>query len=123
MYCVFTVFPKILKDSACKVQSGVLTCVCISQGFPLPTIKWPLLEKLAEYSVFTTVSNHTINSTITLTVKDHSNATVQCVSRNEKGEVQQNINIMVTSEGQEGKRTHNKQHQKPTSVRIMIYDE
>ncbi|TKS82407.1 Sialic acid-binding [Collichthys lucidus] len=97
-----TLFPKILKDSGCKVQSGLLTCVCISQGFPLPTVKWPLLEKLAEYSVFTTVSNHTINSTITLTVKDHSNATVQCVSRNEKGEVQQNINIMVTSEGQEG---------------------
>ncbi|XP_027143028.1 uncharacterized protein LOC104930299 [Larimichthys crocea] len=113
-----TLFPKILKDSGCKVQSGVLTCVCISQGFPLPTIKWPLLEKLAKYSVFTTVSNHTINSTITLTVKDHSNATVQCVSRNEKGEVQQNINIMVTSEGQEGKRTHNKQHQKPKSLRI-----
>ncbi|KAG8009882.1 Sialic acid-binding Ig-like lectin 5 [Nibea albiflora] len=78
-------FPKILKDSGCKVQSEVRTCVCMSQGFPLPTIKWPLLEKHTEYSIITSVSNHTVNSSITLHVKNSSSATVECVSSNEMG--------------------------------------
>ncbi|XP_060936968.1 sialic acid-binding Ig-like lectin 14 [Limanda limanda] len=41
---VVTWGPKILTSSECVVQSGVLTCVCISEGFPLPAIRWPLLE-------------------------------------------------------------------------------
>ncbi|XP_044064270.1 sialic acid-binding Ig-like lectin 10 isoform X2 [Siniperca chuatsi] len=98
-----TWFSKILKNSGCEVQSEVLTCVCMSEGFPLPTIKWPLLKNHAEYSVITTVSNHTVNSTVTLTVKDHSNTIVCVSSSNEVGEVQQNITI-ISSERQEDQR-------------------
>ncbi|KAM6936297.1 myelin-associated glycoprotein-like [Lycodopsis pacificus] len=87
---------KILKNSGCEVQSEVLTCVCISEGFPLPTINWPLLKNHTEYSVLTTVSNHTVNSTVTLTVKDHSNASVECVSSNGHGEAKENLKIRMT---------------------------
>ncbi|XP_005750892.1 sialic acid-binding Ig-like lectin 5 isoform X2 [Pundamilia nyererei] len=79
-------FSKIQKGSGCVLQSEVLTCVCISEGFPLPTINWPLLKNHTEYSVITTVSNHTVNSTISLTVKSHGNSTVECVSNNGNGE-------------------------------------
>ena len=100
--CVLTVFPRILKNSGCRVQSDVLTCVCISRGFPLPTIKWPLLKHHTEYSVITTVSKHTVNCTVTLTVKDHTNTAVECVSSNEYREVKQNFTIQVDMSEQEG---------------------
>ncbi|XP_049439922.1 sialic acid-binding Ig-like lectin 5 isoform X2 [Epinephelus fuscoguttatus] len=95
-----TLYPKILNSSKCELQSEVLTCVCISEGFPLPTIRWPLLKNQAEYSVTTTVSNHTVNSTLTLTVKDHSNTAVECVSSSEVGKAKANL-IIVTSERRE----------------------
>nr|XP_033496841.1 sialic acid-binding Ig-like lectin 7 [Epinephelus lanceolatus] len=95
-----TLYPKILNSSKCELQSVVLTCVCISEGFPLPTIKWPLLKNQAEYSVTTTVSNHRVNSTLTLTVKEHSNTAVECVSSSEVGEAKANL-IIVTSERRE----------------------
>nr|XP_046254498.1 uncharacterized protein LOC124064250 [Scatophagus argus] len=88
-----TLFPKISKNSGCEVQSEVLTCTCISEGLPSPTIKWPLLESHTEYCVITTVSNHTVNSTVTLNVKDHSNTAVECVSSNENGEAKENLTI------------------------------
>ncbi|KAM3613616.1 uncharacterized protein V6R79_002449 [Siganus canaliculatus] len=83
---------KILDTSGCRVQLEVLTCECISEGVPLPTISWPVLRTHAAYSVLTTVSNHTVNSTVTLSVKDQPNSAA-CVSSNEAGKVQQNINI------------------------------
>uniref|UniRef100_A0A7N6BBW9 Ig-like domain-containing protein n=3 Tax=Anabas testudineus TaxID=64144 RepID=A0A7N6BBW9_ANATE len=90
-----TWFPKILNSSRCEVQSDVLTCVCISVlRFPLPTIRWPLLENYTEYSVITTVSNHTVNSTLTLVVKDHANRSVECVASNTNGEVKKNLKIL-----------------------------
>ncbi|XP_006791802.1 sialic acid-binding Ig-like lectin 10 [Neolamprologus brichardi] len=79
-------FSKIQTGSGCVLQSEVLTCVCISEGFPLPTINWPLLKNHTEYSVITTVSNHTVNSTVSVTVKSHGNSTVECVSNNGNGE-------------------------------------
>ncbi|XP_075962732.1 Schwann cell myelin protein-like [Anarhichas minor] len=91
-----TWFSKILNNSGCEVESEVLTCVCISEGFPLPTINWPLLNNHTEYSVITTVSNHTVSSTVTLTVKDHSNTSVECVSSNENGEAKENLKIRMT---------------------------
>ncbi|KAK9514188.1 hypothetical protein VZT92_027673 [Zoarces viviparus] len=100
-----TLYPKILNSSKCEVQSGVLTCVCISEGFPLPTINWPLLETHTEYSVLTTVSNHTVSSIVTLTVKDHSNTVTECVSRSEVGEVQHKVTIVI-SERREGEHSH-----------------
>ncbi|XP_053182859.1 sialic acid-binding Ig-like lectin 6 [Scomber japonicus] len=77
-----TWYRNISNNSGCEKssQSNVMTCVCISQGVPLPTIKWPLLESHPEYSVTTTVLNHTVNSTITLPVTDHRNTVVECVS-------------------------------------------
>ncbi|XP_044215584.1 sialic acid-binding Ig-like lectin 10 [Thunnus albacares] len=89
-----TWFAKILNGSGCVAQSTVLTCGCISQGVPLPTIKWPLMKNHNEYSVITTVSDHTVNSTITLTVKDHSNTAVECVSSNEYGEAKEKLTII-----------------------------
>nr|XP_020442786.1 V-set and immunoglobulin domain-containing protein 1-like isoform X2 [Monopterus albus] len=85
--------PKILNGSECVRQSEVLTCVCISEGVPLPTIKWPLLENHAEYSVLTTVINHTVNSRVSFSVTAHSNTTVMCVSNSETGEANRNLTV------------------------------
>uniref|UniRef100_A0A8C3G244 Ig-like domain-containing protein n=1 Tax=Cyclopterus lumpus TaxID=8103 RepID=A0A8C3G244_CYCLU len=100
--CVLKGFSKILNNSGCEVQSGVLTCVCISEGFPLPTIEWPLLKNHTEYSVITTVSNHTVNSTATLTVKDHSGTSIECVSSSGNGEARETINIRKNTLEQKG---------------------
>nr|XP_033496828.1 sialic acid-binding Ig-like lectin 14 [Epinephelus lanceolatus] len=75
--------PTILSSSACVVRLEVLTHVCISEGFPLPTAEWPLLETLTEYSLTTNVSNHTVNISITVFVKHHNDTTVKCVSNND----------------------------------------
>ncbi|XP_010788700.1 hemicentin-1-like [Notothenia coriiceps] len=88
-----TFHPRIFSTSGCVVQSEVLTCVCISEGFPLPTIKWPLLDTHTEYSVTTNFSNHAVNLSITVTLKDHNYTTVECVSRNDIGEVKENLNV------------------------------
>ncbi|XP_042345679.1 sialic acid-binding Ig-like lectin 10 isoform X2 [Plectropomus leopardus] len=96
-----TWFSKILK-SGCVARLEVLTCVCVSEGFPLPTIRWPLLKKHNEYSVLTTVSNHTVNSTATLTVKDHGNSSVECLSSNKIGKAKENLIIQEDIPDQEG---------------------
>ncbi|XP_073341685.1 sialic acid-binding Ig-like lectin 5 [Pagrus major] len=96
-----TLYPKILNSSGCTTQSEILTCMCISQGFPLPTITWPLLQHHTKFTVITTISNNTINSTITLTVKERSNTGVECVSRSENREVKGKLIIIeVEKEGQ-----------------------
>ncbi|XP_013770800.1 vascular cell adhesion protein 1-like isoform X2 [Pundamilia nyererei] len=88
-----TWFSETQDGSGCVLQSEVLTCVCISEGFPLPTIKWPLLKNHTEYSVITTVSKHAVNSTVSVTVNKHSNSTVECVSNNGNGENRENLLI------------------------------
>ncbi|XP_025766974.1 hemicentin-1 isoform X3 [Oreochromis niloticus] len=88
-----TWFSETQDGSGCVLQSEVLTCVCISEGFPLPTIKWPLLKNHTEYSVITTVSKHTVNSTVSVTVNKHSSSTVECVSNNGNGENRENLLI------------------------------
>uniref|UniRef100_A0A3P9BNV0 B-cell receptor CD22 n=1 Tax=Maylandia zebra TaxID=106582 RepID=A0A3P9BNV0_9CICH len=87
-----------LDVSECVLQAEVLTCVCVSEGFPLPTIKWPLLGNHKEYAIKTTVSNHTVNSTVSLKVKNYGNSTVECVSNNEKGEAKKNLMIRSVSD-------------------------
>ncbi|KAK2844931.1 hypothetical protein Q5P01_011590 [Channa striata] len=67
----------IFNDSSCVNQSDVLTCVCVSEGVPLPTIRWPLLETHTEYSVTNTVSNHTVTSRIRLSLSAHSTTTFE----------------------------------------------
>uniref|UniRef100_UPI0037E91A1E sialic acid-binding Ig-like lectin 5 isoform X2 n=1 Tax=Semicossyphus pulcher TaxID=241346 RepID=UPI0037E91A1E len=84
---------RILNSSACKVQSEVLTCVCISEGLPLPTIEWLLLKNHTEYSVTNSVSKNTVNTSITVPVKDRNYTTVVCVSRNDFGDVK---NLIIT---------------------------
>ncbi|XP_070823058.1 myelin-associated glycoprotein-like [Chaetodon trifascialis] len=98
-----TPHPKILNSSGCITQSEVLTCVCTSQSqwFPLPAIRWPLLENHTEYSVTTTVSNRTVNSTMMLTVKDQSITVVECVSSSENGEVREKLIINKAEEEEE----------------------
>ncbi|CAJ1062798.1 uncharacterized protein LOC119005726 [Xyrichtys novacula] len=95
---ILAVSPKILKSSACKVQSGFLTCVCISEGFPLPTVKWPQLKKHTEYFVFKSVSKNRVNSSITVSVKDHNYSTVGCVSKNNFGEVKKQLKTIIENE-------------------------
>uniref|UniRef100_I3IZ09 B-cell receptor CD22 n=1 Tax=Oreochromis niloticus TaxID=8128 RepID=I3IZ09_ORENI len=90
---IFTGHTKIQYGSGCVLQSDGLTCLCISEGFPLPNIKWPLLNHHTEYSVITSVLNHTVNSTISVTVKNHGNSTVECVSNNGNGEERENLLI------------------------------
>uniref|UniRef100_UPI0037E993DB sialic acid-binding Ig-like lectin 11 n=1 Tax=Semicossyphus pulcher TaxID=241346 RepID=UPI0037E993DB len=96
-----TWFSSIFNNSGCEIQSEVLTCGCISEGFPLPTIKWPLLKNQKKYSVITTVTNHTVNSTITVTVKDHSNISAECLSSNQNGEAKENLTIRINMSGEE----------------------
>ncbi|XP_074508737.1 uncharacterized protein LOC141778400 [Sebastes fasciatus] len=96
------VHPKILNSSGCIKQSEVLTCVCISEGYPLPTIKWPLLKNHAEYSVITTtVSHHIVNSTATLTVTN-SNTSVECVSSNGNGKAKRNLTVNKVEPEEDG---------------------
>ncbi|XP_029959521.1 sialic acid-binding Ig-like lectin 11 isoform X2 [Salarias fasciatus] len=89
------------KSSGCELRSDVLTCVCISEGFPLPTIKWPTLNSHTEYSIMTTVSNHTVNSTVTLSLKTEGNTTVECVSGNENGELKKTLPVEKKLSGKE----------------------
>uniref|UniRef100_A0A3P9BN50 Immunoglobulin domain-containing protein n=1 Tax=Maylandia zebra TaxID=106582 RepID=A0A3P9BN50_9CICH len=100
---MFTGHTKIQNGSGCVLQSEGLTCVCISEGFPLPNITWPLLNHHTEYSVITSVSNHTVNSTVSLTVKNHGNSTVECVSNNGNGEVRENLLINNNLSKKDGK--------------------
>ncbi|XP_008429453.1 sialic acid-binding Ig-like lectin 14 [Poecilia reticulata] len=82
---------KILKGSGCVQHSEVLTCVCISEGFPSPTITWPLLKDHTEYSVVHIVSNHTVNSTLSL--RNPGNISVECFSSNENWEVKKDLMV------------------------------
>ncbi|XP_034730829.1 sialic acid-binding Ig-like lectin 14 [Etheostoma cragini] len=86
-------FPRILSSSGCEVQSGVLTCVCISEGIPLPTIQWPLLKNHAEYSIMTNMSHHTVNISLSVSFKDNNYTTVDCVSISDVGEDKKNLTI------------------------------
>ncbi|XP_068592560.1 sialic acid-binding Ig-like lectin 14 [Cebidichthys violaceus] len=86
--------PKFLSSPPCEVQSEVLTCVCISEGFPLPTITWPMLETPSEYSVITNQSSHTVIS-FTVSVKRRNYTTVECVSSNEIGKAKKNLTVRI----------------------------
>ncbi|XP_030012833.1 hemicentin-1-like [Sphaeramia orbicularis] len=85
--------PKILNSSGCTYHLESLTCTCISEDDPLPTIRWPLLDKQSSYIIINTVVNNTVNSTFTLSVKEHSNTTVQCVHSNGYWEIEEQLNI------------------------------
>nr|XP_029136739.1 sialic acid-binding Ig-like lectin 14 isoform X2 [Labrus bergylta] len=94
--------PKILNGSGCVNDLKLLTCSCISRADPLPGIKWPLLVNHTEFTVITTTSNHTVNSTFILAVNDQSNAVVECVSSNENGDVKQKLIVNKEQPKDEG---------------------
>ncbi|XP_039475806.1 immunoglobulin superfamily member 10-like [Oreochromis aureus] len=83
----------IQNGSGCVLQSQILTCVCIIEGFPLPTIQWLPLKNNTEYSVITAVSNDTVNSTVSLNVENHGNITFECVSNNGNEEAKEKFTI------------------------------
>ncbi|XP_008288776.1 basement membrane-specific heparan sulfate proteoglycan core protein-like, partial [Stegastes partitus] len=88
-----TWFSIVRNGSGCVVESEVLTCVCKSEGFPLPTIQWPLLRKHADYSVNTNVSNHAVSSTLILTAKNLGNEAVECFSSNDNENATESIPV------------------------------
>lgn len=74
----------------------VVTCVCLTEGFPLPTVTWKLLKNVVVHSVVAAPaavsSNYAVNSTIVLTVSDHRDAAL-CVSHNADGVVELKLTI------------------------------
>ncbi|XP_043972296.1 hemicentin-1-like isoform X4 [Gambusia affinis] len=90
--------PKVLNGSGCVLWPDGLTCVCLSEGFPLPNIQWPLLKDQTEYSITRIVSNHTVNSTVTINVRNHGNISFECISSNENGEAKENLTVLWAKE-------------------------
>ncbi|XP_041649175.1 sialic acid-binding Ig-like lectin 10 isoform X2 [Cheilinus undulatus] len=89
--------PKIFNSSTCVLQSKKLTCVCISEGFPLPTIRWPLVKNHPKYWGKTSQSNNTVNVSITVTLKDHNYTTFECISSNDIGKVKKNMTVIINN--------------------------
>ncbi|KAK6290953.1 hypothetical protein J4Q44_G00386420 [Coregonus suidteri] len=96
--------PVILPGSGCVDQAEVMTCVCVSQGVPLPLIEWPLLVLNTEkYSLTTSSFGSSVNSTICLPVRNHNNTTVECVSGNVVGVVRAKLQV-IQNKSQENQR-------------------
>ncbi|XP_073713531.1 sialic acid-binding Ig-like lectin 12 [Misgurnus anguillicaudatus] len=91
--------PQILNSSACTLRQGLLTCVCVSQGVPLPDIHWDLLQDNKSFNPFKASDHHvTVNSTFTMTAEDFGRiGDVICVSRNYLG--QAHMTLPVITEG------------------------
>ncbi|XP_066575219.1 sialic acid-binding Ig-like lectin 5 [Amia ocellicauda] len=85
--------PHILNGSGCTTEGDRLTCVCISQGHPLPSIEWREVTVSTDtpLSVSTASTNQSINSTIVLSANATANNSVLCVSSNEMGEVRRQL--------------------------------
>lgn len=65
------------------VQLKNRTGMCVSEKFPLPNIKWPLLKN----DTITTMSDHTDYS---VSAEDYNFTTVECISSTDLGKAQQN---------------------------------
>ncbi|XP_032413572.1 myelin-associated glycoprotein-like [Xiphophorus hellerii] len=85
--------PRISNSSGCQIQSNLLTCVCISEGFPSPNITWPLLNKIFEYSLSTNRSALSVTSNMTVSLEQFMDKTVECVSSNNIGETKESFSI------------------------------
>ncbi|KAM8826628.1 myelin-associated glycoprotein-like isoform 1-T1 [Synchiropus picturatus] len=93
MNVTVTWFAGILKGSRCERDSAALTCVCGSQGHPLPSISWPLLSDHSDSHIQTNVSGDEIWSSFS--VKDgHSVKTVVCVVTHEDGETKEELPVL-----------------------------
>uniref|UniRef100_A0AAZ3RMN5 Ig-like domain-containing protein n=1 Tax=Oncorhynchus tshawytscha TaxID=74940 RepID=A0AAZ3RMN5_ONCTS len=92
--------PVILNASGCVIQAKVMTCVCVSQGVPLPLIGWLNTE---QYSLTKSVLRSSVNTTIRMHVGNHTNTTVECVSTNEVGRVREKLQVtQKESQGKQG---------------------
>ncbi|XP_053743761.1 myelin-associated glycoprotein-like isoform X2 [Synchiropus splendidus] len=88
-----TWFAGILKGSRCERDSAALTCVCGSQGHPLPSISWLLLTNHSDSHIQTNVSGDEIWSSFS--VKDgHSVKTAVCVVTHENGETKEELPVL-----------------------------
>ncbi|XP_053699590.1 sialic acid-binding Ig-like lectin 5 isoform X2 [Synchiropus splendidus] len=86
-------FAGILNGSRCERDSAALTCVCGSQGHPLPSISWLLLTDHSDSHIQTNVSGDEIWSSFS--VKDgHSVKTVVCVVTHENGETKEELPVL-----------------------------
>ncbi|KAL0984795.1 hypothetical protein UPYG_G00147010 [Umbra pygmaea] len=89
--------PVILNDSGCVMEAEVMTCVCKTQGEPLPVITWPLLNDSTEYYLTTSVSGSSVISTIMLPVRTHTNITVvECISNHVGGVMEKMLTVIRT---------------------------
>uniref|UniRef100_A0A8C6UI88 Ig-like domain-containing protein n=1 Tax=Neogobius melanostomus TaxID=47308 RepID=A0A8C6UI88_9GOBI len=91
----FPVQPLILSSSGCVYDGDVLSCSCISRASPVPAVTWPLLQHRSEYTLVTTVTGDTVHSSLVLRASGH-NRTVQCVSSNRAGQVQERFTPSIT---------------------------
>ncbi|KAM9782778.1 sialic acid-binding Ig-like lectin 5 [Neosynchiropus ocellatus] len=84
-------FAGILNGSRCERDSAALTCVCGSQGHPLPSISWPLLTDHSDSQ--TNVSGDEIWSSFS--VKDGQSVTsVVCVVSHENRETRKELPVL-----------------------------
>lgn len=98
--CLSLDHPVILNASGCVIQAKVMTCVCVSQGVPLPVIGWLNTE---EYSLTKSVLRSSVNTTVRMHVRNHTNTTVECVSINEVGRVRDKLQVThKESQGKQG---------------------
>ncbi|KAM9782775.1 myeloid cell surface antigen CD33-like [Neosynchiropus ocellatus] len=86
-------FAGILNGSRCERDSAALTCVCGSQGRPLPSISWPLLTDHSDFHVQTNVSGDEIWSSFS--AKDGQSVTsVVCVVSHENREARKELPVL-----------------------------
>lgn len=79
--------PQILNSSTCSLKQDLLTCVCVSQGVPLPDVHWPLQNNIDFNTVVSSDGHITVRSTFTMKVVDLTSiSSPVCVSRNPLGQ-------------------------------------
>lgn len=93
VFSTFTASPRILSSSGCVYQSEFLICECISEGFPLPNISWPLLKSSTKYFLMNCTSDHLVKSTMIVSQKDAKHRTPECVIQNSLSKTIQILNI------------------------------
>ncbi|XP_054890907.1 uncharacterized protein LOC129363014 [Poeciliopsis prolifica] len=89
--------PRILNSSHCTVKGELLLCVCISWGNPPPPIFWPS-ETLTDYAVTSFSNAERVNSTLAMPAAKYHNDTVKCMSRNEVGQAESELQIQNSTE-------------------------
>lgn len=113
--------PLILNSSGCVVYDrDVLSCACVSRASPLPTVTWPLLQHLSEYTLVTTVTRHTVNSSLVLRASEHNRTKVQCVSSNRAGQVQEGFTPSIGSDTTEPPITPEKIIQVVSRLEVIV---